>query len=134
MAELVNYLVARGHLGDEITDNGVKQKQFEPGETRAADPSIVKHLVGTTLIDPNAPAGGLRTDGPTIDEFITAGYPAANYPPQGYASRSTEEEIAAAIAALPAASGAKAEPPLENKADVIPENKGKPAKPQPAAK
>lgn len=39
----------------------------------------------------------LRTDGPTIEEFLTAGYLAENYPPQGYAARSTPEEIKAAI-------------------------------------
>lgn len=41
----------------------------------------------------------LRDDGPTIAEFVAAGYPAANYPPRGYASKSSEEEIAAAVAA-----------------------------------
>jgi len=129
MAEPVNYTVARGHLGDEITDDGVKQKFFEVGDTRAADPSIVKHLVGTTLIDPDADDAGLRTDGPTIEEFVAAGYPAANYPPRGYASRSTEKEISTAIATAATNGGTKSEPPLENKADVVPENKGKPAKP-----
>lgn len=43
--------------------------------------------------------GFLREDGPTVAEFVAAGYPAINYPPRGYASRSTEDEIAAAIAA-----------------------------------
>lgn len=46
-------------------------------------------------VDPD----GLRLDGPTVDEYVKAGYVARNYPPRGYASRSTEEEIAAAIAA-----------------------------------
>lgn len=44
-------------------------------------------------------AEGLRTDGPTIAEFVAAGYPAANYPPAGYEPNSTAEEIAAAVAA-----------------------------------
>lgn len=43
--------------------------------------------------------GGLRGDGPTVDEYVSAGYPAANYPPEGYASRSTEDEVDAAVAA-----------------------------------
>ena len=42
---------------------------------------------------------GLRLDGPTVAEYVKAGYLAANYPPEGYASRSTEEDVAAAIAA-----------------------------------
>ncbi|AVI87788.1 hypothetical protein XJ28_18805 [Pseudomonas syringae pv. tomato] len=40
---------------------------------------------------------GLRLDGPTVSEYIAAGYKASNYPPQGYASRSTAEEIAEAL-------------------------------------
>lgn len=43
--------------------------------------------------------GGLREDGPTVAEFVGAGYQAANYPPEGYASRSTADEIASAVAA-----------------------------------
>lgn len=39
----------------------------------------------------------LRDDGPTVAEFVEAGYLAANYPPEGYTSRSSKEEIDAAI-------------------------------------
>lgn len=39
----------------------------------------------------------LREDGPTVAEFVEAGYLAANYPPEGYSSRSSQEEIDAAI-------------------------------------
>ncbi|MDP4024454.1 hypothetical protein Q8W71_17655 [Methylobacterium sp. NEAU 140] len=64
-------------------------------------------------------AGEPRTDGPTVEEYVAAGYRAANYPPQGYASRSTPDEIAAAVAAQdapPAPEGAgKAAPPVANK-------------------
>lgn len=59
--------------------------QTEGGETV---PAVPQHPVNSD---------GLRTDGPTIAEFIAAGYSAANYPPQGCASRSTPEEIAAAL-------------------------------------
>ena len=49
--------------------------------------------------DDSNPASSVpREDGPTISEFLAAGYQAANYPPAGYASRSTEAEVAAAIA------------------------------------
>ncbi|TIM07606.1 hypothetical protein [Mesorhizobium sp.] len=44
----------------------------------------------------------LRDDGPTIAEYMAAGYPASNYPPEGYASRSTPEEIAEAVKAAKA--------------------------------
>lgn len=43
------------------------------------------------------PGGAIRTDGPTVAEFVAAGYPAKNYPPAGYASRSTPEEVATAV-------------------------------------
>jgi hypothetical protein len=49
--------------------------------------------------DWNVASDELRKDGPTAAEFVAAGYPASNYPPFGYASRSSEEEIAAAVAA-----------------------------------
>ena|SRR5258708_14886761 len=39
----------------------------------------------------------LKQGGPTVEEFVTAGYKAEQYPPKGYASQSTEEEIKAAI-------------------------------------
>ncbi|MDA8521985.1 hypothetical protein [Acidovorax sp. NCPPB 4044] len=38
----------------------------------------------------------LRDDGPTVAQYVAAGYGAESYPPAGYASRSTEDEIAAA--------------------------------------
>jgi hypothetical protein len=37
--------------------------------------------------------------GPTVARWVEAGYLASNYPPQGYNSKSTQEEIDAAIAA-----------------------------------
>lgn len=52
-------------------------------------------------------ADALRTDGPTVAEYVAAGYQAVNYPPQGYASRSTPEEIAAAVKAQAEAAGAQ---------------------------
>lgn len=43
-------------------------------------------------------AAELRTDGPTLAEFMARGYKASAYPPNGYASKSSQEEIDAAIA------------------------------------
>lgn len=43
--------------------------------------------------------GALRDDGPTIAEYVAGGYSASDYPPHGYASRSTPEEIADAVKA-----------------------------------
>lgn len=42
---------------------------------------------------------GQRLDGPTVADYVAAGYQASAYPPQGYASRSTAEEIATAVTA-----------------------------------
>lgn len=39
----------------------------------------------------------LKQDGPTIDEYVAAGYSPSNYPPKGYASKSSEKEIKEAI-------------------------------------
>lgn len=56
----------------------------------------VDHLGLATYIG-ERPLPDLRTDGPTIAEFVEAGYLATNYPPQGFSSRSSQEEIDLAI-------------------------------------
>lgn len=38
------------------------------------------------------PPALLRTDGPTLEEYVAAGYPAENYPPAGYAARVVSTE------------------------------------------
>jgi hypothetical protein len=55
----------------------------------------------TSVVDSAAPTwdAGPRNDGPTIAEWVAAGYAAGAYPPSGYTSKSTPEEIAAAVAA-----------------------------------
>jgi hypothetical protein len=40
----------------------------------------------------------LKDNGPTLEEFMSHGYKAKDYPPAGYASKSSKEEIDAAIA------------------------------------
>jgi hypothetical protein len=49
------------------------------------DPSLEKPEVAEDSGEKNA--DGLYTDGPTLAEFVAAGYDAANYPPEGYAAR-----------------------------------------------
>ena len=56
----------------------------------------VEHLGVASYLN-QLDANGLKLDGPTIAEFVEAGYLAVNYPPEGYASRSSQEEIDAAI-------------------------------------
>jgi hypothetical protein len=57
------------------------------------DPTIRK------IVKPEPTTIALRPDGPTVAEWVAAGYLAKNYPPSGYASKSTPEEIAAAVKA-----------------------------------
>lgn len=75
--------------------------QVETGEQDVSERCAlvaVDHLNVATYLG-ERPLPDLRTDGPTILEFIEAGYQAINYPPEGYASRSSQEEIDAAIQA-----------------------------------
>lgn len=60
-----------------------------------------------------APKTSLRDDGPTVQEFVDAGYLAVNYPPTGYASKSTPEEIAAAVAAASSPDQTASNPPAQ---------------------
>ena len=41
---------------------------------------------------PATPAPTLRTDGPTLKEYVAAGYGADTYPPAGYAAREEQPE------------------------------------------
>jgi hypothetical protein len=40
----------------------------------------------------------LRDDGPTIEEYVAKGYKASTYPPKGFASKSSEEDVKKAVA------------------------------------
>ncbi|MGZ5987405.1 MAG: hypothetical protein ACXWLZ_00010 [Rhizomicrobium sp.] len=77
---------------------GVAARVFETIAELELDESFFKATGRLTAapavrpsIDPNS--------GPTIAEWVAAGYKASAYPPSGYASKSTPEEIAAAVAA-----------------------------------
>src|SRR5689334_7077706 len=85
------------------------QPELKPGDIHDFDDDEAKRLISVggarTPTDdelkaaaPPVDAEGLRTDGPTIAEWVAAGYRASAYPPSGYASKSTAEEIQAAIA------------------------------------
>lgn len=49
---------------------------------------------------PPTDASGLRLDGPTVEEFLLAGYKLADYPPTGFAEILSDEERAIVKAAL----------------------------------
>ena len=58
----------------------------------------VEHLGVAAYLDQQS-RSVLALDGPTIAEFVEAGYRAINYPPAGYAARSSQDEIDQAIQA-----------------------------------
>lgn len=91
--------------------DGVRSEMLQPGDERDFG-SMADGLKRAGYIsDLGASSGGgadLRDDGPTVAEYVSAGYLASNYPPRGYASRSSSEEIEAAIKAQAEAEAAKA--------------------------
>jgi hypothetical protein len=84
------------------------------------NPNIIEAYRRAGIKVTGADENGLRTDGPTVAEYVEAGYQASNYPPVGYASRSTAEEIEAAIAAQKPEADSDAETdPLKMKVDDL---------------
>lgn len=55
MAQLVNFIVAREHQGDRLTDAGSEVHRFQEGEIRTADPAIVAQLVASGVLLEPAP-------------------------------------------------------------------------------
>jgi len=79
--------------------DGNQVVEVQPGEQDVSERCAlvaVDHLGVADYLDrQSAPVP--RDDGPTVGEWVEAGYLAANYPPEGFASRSSQEEIDAAI-------------------------------------
>lgn len=65
-----------------------------------------QHFVECEIAAP-ASTDELKQDGPTVEEYVKAGYLATNYPPAGYASKSSDDEISAAIASQEADAAGK---------------------------
>jgi hypothetical protein len=62
-------------------------------------PNIIEAYKRAGIIVTDGKASALRGDGPTVAEFVEAGYQASGYPPEGYSSRGAQEEIDAAMTA-----------------------------------
>ena len=130
--------VIRGYSGEEGEgpDKDVREGT-EHTVTRTRGKQLHANGLVEILSDDDADDDELKTDGPTVAEYVAAGYPAKNYPPAGYASRSTAEEIADAIGKQEIkpmttdTGGTKAATPPENKKAPTPANK---AAPKPADK
>lgn len=88
--------VIRDYCGEEGTD---VDKNVHAGTEHVVSRARGNALFANGLVKILEDEAGdwLRQDGPTVAEYVTAGYSAANYPPAGYASRSTADEIAEAI-------------------------------------
>lgn len=122
--------VIRAYSGEEGVgpDRDVREGT-EHSVTRARGSQLKANGLVEILSDDDDDSGELKTDGPTVSEYVAAGYPAKNYPPAGYASRSTVDEIAEAIRqqeSTPMTSetgGTKAATPPENKSAPAPSNK-----------
>jgi hypothetical protein len=72
--------------GDETFDDAELARLVEVGGARESTEADVAAFVALQA-----------KFGPTVAEYVAAGYSAENYPPAGYESRSTPEEIAVAI-------------------------------------
>lgn len=103
--------IAGGHGFDE-TDDSYRRRLIasvsgaEAAGAMSQPADIVQEAKGDEepAAEPeSSKAPELKQDGPTVEEWVLAGYHADAYPPEGYASRSTPEEIAAAITAQKAA-------------------------------
>lgn len=113
---LGTYGAAKSEEGKPIVEGmfpGVAARVFDTLAELELPDSFFKatgHLKATAEPEwPSAP----REDGPTIAEWVAAGYSAIAYPPSGYASKSTPDEIDAAGAAA-----------AEKAAQVVPETAG----------
>ena len=91
------------------------------GAIRELSQADFERLEAKGAVRPAADGDGLRQDGPTIADYVAAGYKSSSYPPHGYASRSTPEEIAAAVASEIEAE--KAAPVVDNKMAPAVDNK-----------
>ena len=65
--------------------------------------SLLNKCVPVASDDADADLITGQNTGPTVQEYVAAGYRAENYPPEGYEAVSTPEEIDAAIAEQTAA-------------------------------
>lgn len=107
-------------IGDGMDHIGQKYSLENPHPGYGKDPNILNqygHSIYPKMVYPNGKdlpglvvnnqaeedaAMGvkepLKDNGPTLEEFMAHGYKAKDYPPKGYASKSSKEEIDAAIA------------------------------------
>ena len=88
---------------DGVPNGEIYPVTYMPGDECPPElEATMLHFAGRTHAAVASSIGGssapaLSDSGPTVAQFVAAGYLAKNYPPEGYASRSTAEEITQAI-------------------------------------
>lgn len=67
------------------------EMKFHRGVNEDGSPCTPDNPCYTCRLEAAAPRDdqGLRLDGPTLEEYVNAGYAAESYPPKGYAKRDT---------------------------------------------
>jgi hypothetical protein len=90
--EIYKSVPAGGHGGGVTSSVVVKATEAEAAAFRATQDPAGEPEAGTGVAE-------LKQDGPTVQEWVAAGYKASEYPPSDYASKSSAEDIATAVAA-----------------------------------
>lgn len=100
-----------------ILGKGASAKTVKAGEQLPKLP--VEELIRLQDLGAIIGTDGLKDSGPTVAEYVQAGYDPANYPPEGYLAISTEDEVAAAVEAFKvAAAKVAAEKAAADKAET----------------
>lgn len=86
-----------------IVGKGTAAKTLKAGEALPKMP--VEELMRLQDLGAISGSDGLRDGGPTVQEFVRAGYDPSNYPPEGFRSVSSDGDVDAAVAAFKAAAG-----------------------------
>ncbi len=87
MGKLVDYVVAREHQGDRLTDDGSEVHRFMDGDTRTADPAIVVNLIKNGVLV--APIEAKADDQP-IDNKSEGAAPANKAEPKPPANKTAK--------------------------------------------
>jgi len=78
------YILVSGEASDEEYDRE-KALVHEAAASVGRYPEVP--IVAADSVGQKPSEGQLRTDGPTLEEYVKAGYPAETYPPAGYAAK-----------------------------------------------
>lgn len=119
--------MGRWKAPDNVNRVSVAHQQIEVGEVDHHDPRTGKTETVRGIDVPDALDGNIKglgwnklamprdlvkndadellTNGPTFDEWVKKGYAAEGYPPRGYASKHTPEQLAELLAAHSANNG-----------------------------